>query len=47
MDRFDAMTGAARGTVALPSAPVYEGLSVGHRCLFVATRTALYCLGQP
>ena len=44
--RFDSITGAPRETIALPSPPVYEGLSVGQHSLFVATRTGLCCLGQ-
>jgi hypothetical protein len=45
--RFDAITGAARGTISLPASPVFDGLSVGQGCIFVAAQAALYCLSQP
>ena len=44
---FDATTGVPRSVIALPSPPVFESLSAGQHCVFVATRSGLCCLGQP
>ena len=44
---FDAITGAPREMISLPSPPVFESLSAGQHGLFVATRSSLCCLGQP